>query len=755
MPSFYFGVKMKSLKTLLLSLALLIAPVCFAQNQQQGFSTGNISAAGSSCNLVNSASCVVLPLMKSALGASITVSGGFSGTLNFQATTAAGVVTSLSATPVAGGTAVTSTTSTGTWSTNLTGLSTIQVSASPWTSGVATITIQSSNSSGSSSGPSGLGGVVLSGAPAKGSVPTATGSTTASWQPPLNAFSNVGVYVASPNCLGVTNCFTVKADGQSVTDATFTAGSSTVTTGNSDPSFCDGVTLTCSAYLLSRGHTTDIGAVYAGMYNCQANSEASCTYNCAQGTITAVNSAHSVTLSGTCTNNSSVTANSNNFVWASDDAAQLTAAFNAMDAAAKFLPLTLILPCGIIGMGTQSFIDIYGGTRQWPIGIAGCGPGQGTIVWPFPKMNCTGSGVHGCLIDDAWANNGLGVLGASDKFTNILFTGFGIDDKDSSATYTAQAGISCNFFCAIDDVAIVGWNWNRSETTPLYGFYCTGCTMKNAVGYAGGNFDLFAVGNSSVPATILGGSFGASIANSIRIGAGQVITSGVYCNATRSSSFTDPLATCVYNTAGNWTDYGSYIAGMWNATGGISILNGSKLNGQGAQYDMVLAGGEVHLRNVITVHNANMTGGSLFDEGGNTQPFFPTALTKSAGTIFGSASVTGVAITSAKLVLNGSWGASAAWTSLTGATQQFQGTVTNTGAGQAANPIITYTFPQPFLDATNLICEMHQVGGTQTILATTEFLTPSSVTTTGVVFTYNGTPTVNLTEVFQGSCRIP
>jgi len=154
-----------------------------------------------------------------------------------------------------------------------------------------------------------------------------------------------------------------------------------------------------------------------------------------------------------------------------------------------------------------------------------------------------------------------------------------------------------------------------------------------------------------------------------------------------------------------------------------------------------------------------LSSGSFNDLGANYHttvgtPWTTGTLSITGGTLVGTNSVTGVAVTAPKLVLSAAWGASAAWTSLSGFTRRIQGTITNTGAGQAANPTITYTFPTPFASATNLICEGHQVGGTQTILAATEFLTPSALSATGVTFTYNGTPTVNLTEVIQITCDL-
>jgi hypothetical protein len=89
---------------------------------------------------------------------------------------------------------------------------------------------------------------------------------------------------------------------------------------------------------------------------------------------------------------------------------------------------------------------------------------------------------------------------------------------------------------------------------------------------------------------------------------------------------------------------------------------------------------------------------------------------------------------------------------LNGNTRLVQGTITNGSASTGTSPTITYTFPTPFMDVSSVVCKAFQVGGTQTILAATEFLTPSALSTTSVVFTYNGTPTVNLTEVMQIEC---
>jgi len=136
-------------------------------------------------------------------------------------------------------------------------------------------------------------------------------------------------------------------------------------------------------------------------------------------------------------------------------------------------------------------------------------------------------------------------------------------------------------------------------------------------------------------------------------------------------------------------------------------------------------------------------GSRLFQNVGSTFNFFDACantftqggVSSSTINIFGSCSITGTPITAAKLVLSGGWGTTAAWSNLTGSTQQVNGLITASGTGQGASPTITYTFPTPFLQ-TPTVCFALQVGGTQTAVANP--FTPSSLSATGVVFTYNG-----------------
>lgn len=135
----------------------------------------------------------------------------------------------------------------------------------------------------------------------------------------------------------------------------------------------------------------------------------------------------------------------------------------------------------------------------------------------------------------------------------------------------------------------------------------------------------------------------------------------------------------------------------------------------------------------------------FYNRGGNT--FSGGSANVNSGFTMNFDSQGKVGITAAKAVLSGGWGTTAAWTALNGG-NSFSGTITASGSGQAANPTITYTFPQPYIIATPF-CQAIQTGGTQ---AAGTF-SASSVSTTGVTFTYSGTPGAANTIFVQVFCQ--
>lgn len=513
-----------------------------------------------------------------------------------------------------------------------------------------------------------------------------------------------------------------------------------------------------------------------------------------QGTITGFTNATTVTVSiaatQTCTTSNSIACT---FAYGTQDD---TTAINAAMAAAWNVagaPCSLQLPAGrafisaailngpVINtcMGSSTNGTLADMSSTGPV-VYGQGPGS-TVLIPLPTFNfatCTfGTGSATCigglgnLFARDFAINGLqqslsGVPHAVNLFELVgVSTGGGCDGGVTglNLAFSGWALLSTNStgFLAgnqmCNDSTLININVSAFGQTPChiapantlnaYGLFCFGAN----------NYVLELDGTASGgPTTKVFNSFGGQYLGTM---ANQ--RAAIHCFASGTGL-----------TMNSWGEYIGQGNSVPAQTSGV-ICNGQSAifnfshdtflipsGTTGASQLFFLNGGNtVHVdHSVMTATGTNnhilttsATDG-FFDDGWNTFTNGTVANSIAANTYFGAGSSTGVAITAAKLVLSAGWGASAAWTALSGATRRIQGTITNTGAGQAANPTITYTFPTPFMDVSNVVCEAHQVGGTQAILAATEFLTPSALSTVSVVFTYNGTPTVNLTEVVQASC---
>lgn len=161
------------MKKLLLLLALFCASgLSFAQLSN----SGPITASASSCVATNAA-CVFQTLYNSpAVSTSfltVTLSGTFTATLQFEATNGAvpdpgtDAWSSVSCTPIAGGTGVTSATAAGAWSCSIGGLTQFRVRASAFTSGPVQALIQATPASASVAGAI-LGGPLVGNANGQG-----------------------------------------------------------------------------------------------------------------------------------------------------------------------------------------------------------------------------------------------------------------------------------------------------------------------------------------------------------------------------------------------------------------------------------------------------------------------------------------------------------------------------------------------------------------------------------------------------------
>jgi hypothetical protein len=86
---------MKKLLKYVLGLVLILTPSLV--KAQTSFVTGNISTSAANCG--TAAACVSLGWARNSGGASFTISGNYSGTLQFEASADGGNFSSLSATP--------------------------------------------------------------------------------------------------------------------------------------------------------------------------------------------------------------------------------------------------------------------------------------------------------------------------------------------------------------------------------------------------------------------------------------------------------------------------------------------------------------------------------------------------------------------------------------------------------------------------------------------------------------------------------
>jgi hypothetical protein len=418
-------------------------------------------------------------------------------------------------------------------------------------------------------------------------------------------FDTNGTYV-SLNCGSASNCFTVSDNTIVDTDATWANAGTQVTTGGSDPSFT----------------TADVGKIEFGTNNCFDGTAVPCHYVLPQGTITGIVSAHVVNVSA-ASSAASTGGTSNNFLYGTDDGAQLVAAFTSMFAnRALGIGANLYLPCGNMMTSVSPFIT---SPQNGPIGIGvvGCG-GGGTVIVPLPLMNCTGGAGKGCLIQDGVYIENLGQWGPGSKYKDITFFGGGTDVKDAAATVTAgTSGVYASFFTELDNVWVNGWLWS-SATFNNPGIYLNGITAVNSGSYAGGNPCAAAQSLAGTTAVFMGGTYGACNGSSIDVrsgGTGNISTHGVYVNQTRSG------AGCGVNVNNGavYDDFGSQISSaICVPTGGLASLHGSLLNQFGGGISVIsVSGGTLSLFGVQTIATGppvTESAGVIIDGCGNNFP---------------------------------------------------------------------------------------------------------------------------------------
>lgn len=203
-----------ALSLILLAAAFLaISPPAHAQGQ---YVNGSITVADSGTCSTPSAF-VLMNLSGGSASVAINVSGTFSATLSFVTTVdTAAHYTAVNAYPPSSTTAVTSTTSAGTWTVSVPGMASLCVYASAYASGTAVVAMRSTAAiSASTRGGGGGGGSGTVSGQANGVIPLGTTATSITQQSHL---SDNGTTVSSSEPLAVTGALSATAGFSSVAD---------------------------------------------------------------------------------------------------------------------------------------------------------------------------------------------------------------------------------------------------------------------------------------------------------------------------------------------------------------------------------------------------------------------------------------------------------------------------------------------------------------------------------------------------------
>lgn len=559
------------------------------------------------------------------------------------------------------------------------------------------------------------------------------------------------------------NIFGVKADTHWVNNATFTSGSNMVTTPSGDRPF------NCS---------TDIGKIMWGS-NAQfgGNAMPSITTYIAKGTILAAGcSAHSIEVSNNSSSNCTPVGNDGcTFVWGAAGGVDDTANLNLAFAAAADACGTLLIPGGgfmmissaITDNTSPCFFNTSGNSPSAGIRVMGMGPwGSGVVFTPdFNGATCPSG--DGCLFSET-VNGSAQANRTYEDFG--MFGGTNAGSSLSSSNFALLVG----FNSTISNV--MAWDvWTGSRNpwciqlggaqnaqTSLTNSWILNCGQQvKVIQWANLTNNWIQGGSLSEVSVTAGPTF--SSGNEIDFpntqpaialtGSGAQLYSShdeIYCAGLTSLP-------CIGNASGSiFVLSGDYIEGGATSTGLIDCVSGSICYVNGGSYiyafndEGILNAGTLYIRDTQLYSSGTQVSNSgTVVDGGFTRNGGGTV--SNTGIWTGEAnSANNTAVASGNLVLSAGWGSTAAVTSLSGGDAPIQFTVTNSGTGQALNPTIAYTFPTPYPVAP-FSCTATQTGGTN---ATGTF-TSSSLSVTGVTFTFSLTPTASDTEIVQVTCVTP
>lgn len=706
----------------LASLVVLLAVLCIPAQAQQKLA---LSASSTDCSTAGS--CLSINLITSGPtkgnvavgGSTITVgANASSNTLQFEASGDGGTTwVALNATPSNSTTAATSTTSTGVWQANLTGYTNVRVRMSTLSGGTSTVSIVTSTASAKSGGGGGL-------APNTPGIPTSNG----------------------PNLIYASN-YGVKAAGVRYFDASMTNTGKNVTVNN-DANESD---VPCSSSMVGWG-------AFGTNYSVTGAGTTSTTI--IRGTITGCNSATSFAVSNAatagCTSSSGI-ADCEFVIYPSLDTTALLAAWNAVVATSLGPNCgTLMLPQGVIPIDNLIQAQISGISNCGvtttgngaPTGITVGGQGRfSTQIIAVPSANWTALGANkgAFFYLNNFGSNSVYLHDFSIDGAGQIVNGNGLVPTNGFAIALGQDSIAQN-------VGVLAWG------VPI-GINAAGGDGAEAV------IDhCYVTAGSAEPVSL--GQYSRLEDSDVfwAIGTANVVANGINIHM-HGNTLDNPQAAAINlsitgATTEVFSDGDSFTACAVTACKFISVTSGARLQMNNGSAFGANAGSMIGLSVDATpsfarVENTHFNiggassqalniAGQLFDIGGNT--FTGTSANTIAGSVFGSASITGTAQTTGNIALTSGWDTSTV-TSASGDSHRMKFAISVTGV-PGASPVITVTFPTSYLVAP-ASCSIQEVSGTFGIITNPSFGAP---TTTSVAITFSGTPIATNTYTFDLSC---
>jgi hypothetical protein len=564
---------------------------------------------------------------------------------------------------------------------------------------------------------------------------------------------NVNAITASPQCPPVfvagSQCYFIYADGQDAVAATY----NTATTS------CGVATVTAGTCVTTGAGDPVFAATDVGKYEFGTSGFLQGALVLPHGTITQFIDTHHVAVSVAANSN---IAGTGIFVWGHNDGTALATAFNAT-LSPNFCN-TLNVAAGMILVDQEEFGIPTGDCLN--VGSVTNGAGfTSTFVVPVDGFNFTTCGVAVASVCFGYAPTGAN---GQTTITNMTIWGGG--NNLSGVVAAANKVVFGPSFAMY--VELLGWGFSQST---MIGYQPAG---QNSSGYSigvdgvGNIACLFIhnaiwIGGNSFCGNSGGVSAEATGANVSVLSVGNLwgppggSNTAVY--VTNGATFTDVGSNSFSSASINADDYvvgGGTGTSTLNLSGGITATSTTS----GSIPIAVLSGGVLSMSKTIINPPASgvglsvASGGVAYDDCGENT-INNSGTYSVSGSYYGDCSITGAnaVIASYAITQSGGFGTTAAVTAVTGTPRESQLTITNSGTTQGASPAITFTFPTgaPTGFPIAPICRAFLVGGNDpTYAAGTGRFSTTSTSKTNAVFTYNGTPTVNDTEIVQISCHV-